>query len=66
MNLNKYTKAELISKIKNNKSDINKKITIIELLLKLKTLILSFTIIALLIKYFKKYTFFSKILRFTN
>jgi len=70
MNLNKLTKAELISKFKkiDNKNSIRdaNNITLVELILTLKNWILKLTIITLIIKWFKKYTFVSKILRFFN
>jgi len=67
-NLNKYTKAELISKVKrlDNNSKNNQKIWLVELILKFKSWILTLTIITLFVKYFKKYTFINKILRFIN
>lgn len=67
-NLNKYNKHELIAKIKkldSNSKDTNK-IGLVELILQLKSWLLKLTIITLIIKYFKKYTFISKILRFFN
>jgi hypothetical protein len=73
MNLNKYTKAELISKFKklevknsSNSKDITIWNKIVESILLLKGLIIKITIISLLIKIFKKYTFITKILRFAN
>jgi len=71
MNLNKYTKAELISKfkkidVKNNSNNNQSQIKLVELLNLLKGWIMKLTIIALIFKYFKKYTFISKILRFAN
>ena len=68
-NLNKFTKAELINKFKRlddkNSSHTNK-IGLVELVLQLKSWLVKLTIITLIIKYFKKYTFISKILRFSN
>lgn len=66
MNLNKFTKAELISKIKKQTQikDTNSKF--VEFFLALKSVIIKLTIISLLIKIFKKYTFVTKVLRFSN
>lgn len=66
MNLNKYTKAELISKL-NKKSDTNKKsdsnnqtiwTKIIGQILIFKNILLKITLIVTIIKFFKKYRFF--------
>lgn len=73
MNLNKFTKAELISKIKNleNNSKINNQnisniITnyfrhIWELIFTLKNLLLKLTLFSLIIKIFKKYSIFRRL-----
>jgi hypothetical protein len=71
MNLNKYTKAELISKFKkleakNSSNNNSTNTNFVEVIISLKNWIMRLTIIALIIKYFKKYTFISKILRFFN
>jgi hypothetical protein len=68
MNLNKFTKAELINrfkKLESRNTPINKS-RIIELILAIKSLLIKLTLISLLIKIFKKYTFIQKILRFIN
>jgi hypothetical protein len=70
MNLNKYSKAELISKI--NKLDVKKEIskeksiTIWDILLKLKFWILSLTIIGILSNVFKKYKSIRAVLKLAN
>lgn len=70
MNLNKYTKAELISKLKRldakNSSNSTTQIKLVELLTLLKSWVMKLTIITLIFKYFKKYTFITKMLRFFN
>jgi hypothetical protein len=68
MDLNKYTKAELISKIKNQKSNstTTSRPTVIEFILYMKNWILSFTIIALLMNIFKKYKSIRAVLRLAN
>lgn len=76
MNLNKFTKAELISKFKklesknsnlnnteNNQSLFSK---IIDFILYFKGLIFKITLITILIRTIKKYSLFSKLLRFAN
>jgi hypothetical protein len=61
MNMNKHTKAELISKFKKletkNSSNNNQSIfsKIIENILLLKSILLKFTLISLIIKIIKKY-----------
>jgi len=73
-NLNKFTKAELISKFKkleNKNSNSNNSNTtlfskIFDYILYFKTLIFKITLISVLIKTFKKYSVFSKIFRFAN
>jgi len=72
MNLNKYTKAELISKIQNtkpkleiqNSSSITEKI--ISKILLFKSLILKITLIAFIIKWFKKYSLIRKLWMIIN
>lgn len=74
MDLNKYTKAELISKLESkidsNKSKTNSNknnsITIIDVILKLKYWILSFAIVSALSKIFKNYKSIRAILKFAN
>jgi hypothetical protein len=66
MNLNKFTKAELISKFKKleNKNSNNQQTftqTILNSLILFKNLIYKFTILTLLIKTFKKYSIFRRI-----
>jgi len=67
MNLNKLTKAELVSKFKKldlkNSSNKNQSISskIIENILLLKSIILKITLIALIVKIFKKYSIFRRI-----
>ena len=73
MNLNKYTKAELISKFK--KLELKKGPTINqvniksyfkqlwELLLTFKTLVLKLTLISLILNLYKRYSIFSKLWR---
>ena len=55
-NLNKYTKAELISKLKNTKLGIiepNRATKFIDLLMTYKSLILKLTLITFIIKWIK-------------
>lgn len=61
-NLNKFTKAELINKFKElqDNGSNNNRPKLVELLLTLKSILLKITFIAILIKFFKKYTFFNK------
>jgi hypothetical protein len=68
MNLNKYTKAELISKFKklDSRNSFTDKSKVIEFILAIKGLLIKLTLISFLIKIFKKYTFITKILRFAN
>jgi hypothetical protein len=67
MNLNKFTKAELISKLQNkqnkqvNKDNVTISSLIITNLIYFKTLILKITFIAFLIKYLKKYSLFRRL-----
>ena len=68
MNLNKYTKAELISKFKrlenkNNSNQTNQTLYqwIINNLVLIKNLLFKLTIISLLIKTFRKYSIFRRI-----
>jgi len=68
MNLNKYTKAELISKFKrlenkNSKNNYNQTFSqwIINNLVLIKNLLFKLTIISLLIKTFRKYSIFRRI-----
>lgn len=71
MNLNKYTKAELISKLNKSTNQVNKNSIIIklksylsqiwELILTLKNLLVKLTLITLLIKIFKRYRIFRRI-----
>jgi hypothetical protein len=70
-NLNKFTKAELISKFKkletkNSNSKPNNQSKILDFISYFKGLILKFTLISIIIKTFKKYSLFSKIFRFAN
>jgi len=75
-NLNKFTKAELISKFKKleiKNSNVNNSNTnttlfskILDFILYFKTLIFKVTLISILIKWFKKYSLFNKIFRFAN
>jgi hypothetical protein len=72
MNLNKFTKAELISKLQNkqnkqvNKDNVTISSLIITNLIYFKTLILKITFIAFLIKYLKKYSLFRRLWLFIN
>lgn len=73
MNLNKFTKAELISKFKklenknsNNNSNQSLFSKILAFISYFKGLIFKFTIISIIIKTFKKYSLFNKIFRFIN
>jgi hypothetical protein len=70
MNLNKYTKAELISKIKglkqNNESKDSILSNIMTTLLLFKSFLLKITLIALIVKIFKKYSIFRKIFTVIN
>ena len=68
MNLNKYTKAELISKMKklsNNNSNSQNNLTYGQLFLntiiQIKSILLKLTIITLLIKAFKRYSLVRKL-----
>lgn len=75
MNLNKFTKAELISQIKKSKSELNNKANnntifisvknylfkVWDLIAVLKNILLKITIISLIIKLFKKYRLFRKL-----
>jgi hypothetical protein len=66
MNLKKFTKAELISKIngiksKNNDSNPTLFSSLMNFLLVFKTFLLKFTLIALIIRVFKKYSIFRKL-----
>jgi hypothetical protein len=74
MNLNKHTKAELINKfrkleskqldlINNNTTTKNNSIfkTIIENILYFKAILLKITLIAIVVKIFKKYSIFRRI-----
>ena len=64
MNLNKYTKAELISKFKrldNKNSNQTLIYKVLGTIIKFKSLILKITLIAFLIKWFKKYSLVRKI-----
>jgi hypothetical protein len=68
-NINKYTKAELISRIKDLKSiknDSSLFTKTMNFLLLFKSLILKFTMIAIVIKIFKKYSIFRRIWSFFN
>jgi hypothetical protein len=70
-NLTKLTKAELISKLNNikstNKDNKDNNFTnFMSILLLLKSFILKFTLIALIIKIFKKYSIFRKIFTVIN
>ena len=65
MNLNKYTKAELISKLKNIKPKLEAKNSITEKiiskLLLFKSLIIKITLITFIITWFKKYSLIKKL-----
>jgi hypothetical protein len=66
MNLNKFTKAELISKFKklDNKNNNNQQTltqTILNTLTLFKNMLYKFTILTLLIKTFKKYSIFRRL-----
>jgi hypothetical protein len=66
MNLKKLTKAELISKLKTQKSDLNNPnqtlfTNLMNILLYFKALILKITLLAIIIKIFKKYSIFRRI-----
>lgn len=71
-NLNKLTKAEIINKFRklenNNSNKPNKSIftSILETILQFKSFLLKITFITVLIKTLKRYSFFQRILRFTN
>src|SRR5579859_6118375 len=70
-NINKYTKAELISKIKGLKSENTNNnsslfTNLMNFLLLFKSFILKITLIALIIKVFKKFSIFRRILSFFN
>lgn len=71
MNLNKLNKDQLINKIKDQENIITPKSYRTQILMALKSLItgingliLKFTLITLIIKYFKKYKFIRKVLLF--
>jgi hypothetical protein len=67
MNLKKYTKAELISKIKGLKDNSNNpNSNLMTILLSLKSLLLKFTLIAVIVKIFKKFSIFNRIWRIFN
>jgi len=61
MNLKKYTKAELISKIKENSNNPNS--NLMTILLSIKSFLLKITLIAVIIKVFKKFSIFNRIWR---
>jgi len=80
-NLEKYTKAELISKLQNikkesqvnkvNKTEVSNKHTkttdtILDIFYKIRTLFLSLSIIAILMQIFKKYKSVRAVLRLAN
>ena len=64
MNLKKYTKAELISKIKENSNNPNS--NLMTILLSIKSFLLKITLIAVIIKVFKKFSIFNRIWRIFN
>lgn len=65
--LNKYTKAELISKFKNTETKNNKsKITFVETVISIKHWLMTFTLIALILNYYKKYALINKFVRWFN
>nr|WEH01511.1 hypothetical protein [Russula griseocarnosa] len=73
MNLQKYSKAELISKFKKLDAKLDSNLNnetfsskVVKLILALKSALIKLTLITLIVKIFKKYTFISKILRFSN
>jgi hypothetical protein len=78
MNLNKFTKAELISKLNNLKKSESKNSNVnviqsqsifsklLEFISWFKALIFKITIISLIIKTFKKYSLFTKLFRIIN
>ena len=77
MNLNKFTKAELISKLKRSDVKNNNKINeggnnqtafskLIELILTFKNILIKLTLISFLIKIFKKYSLFRRLWTLLN
>jgi hypothetical protein len=73
MNLNKLNKDQLINKIQDQENIITQKSYGNQILMSIKGLItgingliLKFTLITLIIKYFKKYKFIRKVLLFCN
>lgn len=70
MNLNKFTKAELISKLNSIKQTNNSKDSIFNnfmtLLIMIKSFLLKITLIAFLFRIFKKYNIFRKIFAIIN
>lgn len=65
MNLNKFTKAELIHKLKSvkNTTNVENKIQLVEIFFFLKKWLLTLSLVALLVRIFKKYTLIHKTLR---
>ena len=61
MNLNKYTKAELINKFKKLETDNNNKSILLGYLLSFKNLILKVTLLTVIIKLLKRYKIIGKI-----
>lgn len=77
MNLNKFTKAELISRFKKLESKNNNKINeggnnqtmfskLIELILTFKNILIKLTLISFIIKIFKKYSLFRRLWNILN
>jgi hypothetical protein len=66
MNLNKFTKAELISKIKNIKNNPENQSKLFTYLLIIKSFIVKFTLLAFIIKFFKKYSLIRRIYLIIN
>ena len=66
MNLNKFTKAELISKIKGFKNNPENQSKFFTYLLIIKSFIVKFTLLAFIIKFFKKYRLLRRIYLIIN
>jgi len=71
MNLKKFTKAELISKLKTQKSDLNNPnqtlfSNVMNIILYFKAFILKITLLALIIKLFKRYSIIRRIFTLFN
>lgn len=61
MNLNKFTKAELISKIKGMKNNPETNNKILSYLFIIKSFIIKFTFLAMIIKFFKRFSILRRI-----